>query len=139
MKSSNFDIVTWFTGYSGWASYCALVSTFGITGYYSDLLRPLVPAWVAVGLFIAPVLIILFIQWGEVPDRVVAVCHIIAAVWFMILALGMELGHLLDYQPKGSGFYRILAHFGWTFAWAGIFRRARRTCERKVEQKMENG
>lgn len=125
MKSSRFDFPTWLTGYSGWSFYCALVSLFGITGYYSDLLRPHVPDWVAVGLFIAPVLIILFIQWGEAPDRIVAACHIIAASWFMILALGMEIGHFLGYQPKGSTFFSILAHLGWTFAWAGVFRRAR--------------
>jgi len=133
MRSSHFDFATWLTGYSGWAIYCALISVFGVTGYYSDLLRPLVPDWVGVGVLIAPIVIILFVQWGEFPDRVVAACHIIAASWFMILALGMELGHLIDYQPQGSGFFRILAHLGWTFAWAGIFRRARRTSERKVE------
>jgi len=134
MRSSNFDIQTWLTSYSGWAFYCALISVFGVTGYYSDLLRPLVQDWVGVGVLIAPIVIILFVHWGEFPDRVVATCHIIAASWFMILALAMELGHLLDYQPQGSGFYRILAHLGWTSAWAGIFRRARRTFEQNVER-----
>jgi hypothetical protein len=125
MKSSRFDFSTWLTGYSGWSFYCALISLFGITGYYSDLLRQRVPDWVAVGLFMAPILIILFIQWGEAPNRVVVASHIIAASLFMTLALGMEIGHFLGYQPEGSGFYRILAHLGWTFAWAGIYRRAR--------------
>lgn len=125
MSSSHFNFITWLTGYSGWALYCALISIFGLTGYYSDLLRGRVPDWVAVGLFIAPVIIIVFIQWGEVPDRIVAIAHGAAATWFMILALGMEVGHFFSYDPKGSVFYRILAHVGWTFAWAGIYRKAR--------------
>jgi hypothetical protein len=82
-----------------------------------------------VALLIAPVVIILFIQWGELPDRVVAASHIVAASWFMLLALGMEAGHFLDCQPIGSGLYRLLAHVGWTFAWAGIYRRARLSSE----------
>jgi hypothetical protein len=43
----------------------------------------------------------------------------------MALAVGMEVGLLLGYAPSGSVLYRVLAHLGWTFAWAGIYRRAR--------------
>jgi len=125
MSSSRFDFPKWLTGYSGWSLYCALISLFGITGYYSDLLRQRVPAWMAVALFTAPIMIILFIQWGEASDRVVAIAHIVAAMLFMILAIGMEVGTLVGYTPRGTLFYRILAHLGWTFAWAGIYRRAR--------------
>jgi hypothetical protein len=119
------DTFSWLTGYSGWAFYCALLSVFGSTGYYSDFLRNRIPDWAAVSLFIGPLLIIVFIQWGELPDRVVARCHIIAASWFALLAVGMEVGHFLGYSPKGSLLFRLLGHLGWTFAWAGIFRRAK--------------
>jgi hypothetical protein len=122
VNSSHLNLLT---GYSGWTFYCALVSVFGLTGYYADILRPHVPDWVGVGLVIAPLVIILFIQWGEARDRFVAAAHIFAASWFMALALGMEIGILLGYAPRGSGFYRVLAHLGWTCAWAGIYRRAR--------------
>jgi hypothetical protein len=125
MRASSFGFVSWLTGYSGWAFYCALVSVFGLTGYYADLLRPHVPHWVGVGLLIAPLVVVVFIQWGEAPDRLVAGAHIIAAAWFMALALGMEVGILLGYEPRGAGLYRVLAHLGWTCAWAGIYRRAR--------------
>jgi len=127
MTSSHFNLFACLTGYSGWAFYCALISVFGLTGYYADFLHGLVPDWVGVALLIAPVLIIIFIQWGEAPARVVAASHIIAASWFMILAIGMEIGILLGHEPKGSDFFRILAHFGWTFAWAKIYRQARQT------------
>ena len=125
IKLMRFDSLRWLTGYSGWTLYCAVVSLLGLTAYYSDLLRPRLPAWVVVGLFTAPVVIILFIQWGEAPDRVVALSHKLAASLFMLLALGMEIGILLGYEPKGATLYRVFAHAGWTFAWAGIYRRAR--------------
>jgi hypothetical protein len=131
MKESHFHVQTWLTGYSGWSFYCAVISLFGVAGYYADLFRQYVPDWMVVGLLIAPVGIILFIQWGEAPERVVAASHIIAASWFMMLALGMEVGHFFGYQPYGSGLYRILAHVGWTFAWAGIYRRARQTTKER--------
>jgi hypothetical protein len=133
MRSTDFSLLAWLTGYSGWAFYCALISVFGLTGYYSDVLRGHVPDWIGVGLLIAPIVVIVFVQWGEAPDRVVAIAHFTAALWFMILAIGMEVGHLFGYDPKGSVFYRILAHLGWTFAWAGIYRRARLSRQKIVE------
>ena len=125
MRSSHFRVLIWLGGHSAWSFYCALISIFGLTGYYADLLRPLVPDWIGVGLLIAPMVIILFIQWGEAPDRIVAAAHILAASCFMALALGMEAGILMGHEPTGSVFYRILAHLGWACAWAGIYRRAR--------------
>ena len=134
MKPFQSSSSSWLTGYS--ASFpCAVASVLGLTGYYSDLLRRLVPDWVAVGLFIAPIGIVLSIQWGEVPDRIVAAAHTIAASWFMILALGMEVGLLLGYQPRDSGLFRVLAHVGWTFAWAGVYRQARAYSHQKAEQR----
>lgn len=125
MNTRRFDFPTWFTSMSGWSFYCALISTFGITGYYSDILRHRIPDWLAVGIFILPIIILVFIQYGEAPNRAVAISHIIAATWFMLLAVGMEIGHLLGYEPKGFTLYRCLAHIGWTFAWIGVYRRAR--------------
>lgn len=121
MKPSHVNILT---GYSGWAFYCAVISVFGLTGYYADLLRPHVPDWIFVSIMIAPIVIILFIQWGEAPSRLVAAAHIFAASWFFALAAGMEFGILQGYNPRGSTFYRIFAHLGWIFAWAAIYRRA---------------
>ncbi len=133
MKPSEFNFVTWLTGYSAWAFYCAVVSLFGLTAYYADLLRRLVPDSIGVGLLIAPIVMVVFIQYGEAPNRFVAAAHIVAASWFMALALGMEVGHWLGYSPRGTLFYRVLAHLGWTFAWLGIYRRARALSRQKEQ------
>ena len=125
MRPAPFDSSIWLTGHSGWSFLCALISIFAITGFYSDLLRRFIPDWAAVAIFISPVIIILFVQWGEAPDRVVAVSHLIATAVFTLFALGMEVSHFLGFQPEGAYLYRLLAHLGWTFAWAGIHRRAR--------------
>jgi len=131
MKEGPFSFLT---GFSGWAFYCAMISTFGLAGYYSELLRRFVPDWVGVGLIMAPLVTILLIPWGEFPDRVVAVTHTVAASWFMILAVGMEVGGLLGYEPRDSGLFRVMAHVGWTFAWGGIYRRARARSREMAEQ-----
>ena len=133
MRSSQLNLFTWLTGYSGWAFYCALCSTFGLAIYYSDLLRGHVPDWVGVGLLIPPIVIPVLIRWGEAPDRVVTASHIIAASWYMVLTIGMEIGIFLGYEPRGSVFLSILAHFGWAFAWAGIYRQARRASPKIVK------
>ena len=115
MSLSRFNIVTWLTGYSGWASYCALISVFGLTAYYAELLRPHVPDWVGVGLLIAPLVVILFIEWG-VPDRLVAAAHIFAASWFMRLLSGWRLGSSLATRRGGQLFTAFL------LTWVGLAR-----------------
>jgi hypothetical protein len=112
MKSSSNDAVHTVTGYSGWILYCALISCFGVTGYYSDLVRPYVPAWLAVGVFVAPVITIVLVNWGEAPDKFVRWAHIGAATLFMLLGLGMIVGELVGYRPEGAGIYHLLAHLG---------------------------
>ncbi len=126
MKSPHSSWSARLKGSPGLAVYCAIISVFGLTGYYSGLLRGHIPDWVGVGLLMAPLAILVLIRWGEAPDRIVAMAHRFAAGWFMILALGMEVvGHLSRYNPEGVLLYRILAHLGWTLAWAGVYRKAR--------------
>ncbi len=102
----------------------AVFGTFAFAGYYSDLLKPFMPDWLAVGIFVLPVAILVFVNWGEMPDRIVSIVHISAAVLFLLLAAGMEVGSFLDYRPEGLTLYRILAHLAWTFSWAGVVKEA---------------
>ncbi len=103
---------------------CAIVSALGVTAYYSELLKQFMPVWLAVGLLILPVSLIVLIVPGEAGDRVVGTTHLFAAVVMLLYGLGVEIGHWIGYRPPGVGFFRFLTHPGWTFAWSGILRRA---------------
>tara|TARA_R110002096_G_scaffold203718_5_gene389041 strand:+ start:953 stop:1387 length:435 start_codon:yes stop_codon:yes gene_type:complete len=123
--SENFTVPSWITGYPSRALFCATISLFGLTGYYADLLMPLVPDWVGVVILVSPLALVLMVQRGEAPDWLVYRCHLIAATLFLLGALGMEIGCLFGYQPDGHGLFRVLAHLGWTFAWADLLREAK--------------
>lgn len=58
---------------------CAIVSALGVTAYYSELLKPLMPAWLAVGLSILPVALVVLVVPGEASDRIVGAAHLFAA------------------------------------------------------------
>jgi hypothetical protein len=124
MKKQPTDTWREITGYPTRMWFPALFSTFAFAGYFSDLLRPQVPDWAAVALFIAPIVLILFVRWGELPKRTVATIHLVAAALFFLFAGAMEIGMALGHEPELSTLYRIFAHAGWTFAWTPIFRRA---------------
>ena len=47
-----------------WSLWCVVVGVFGQVGYLADVLQPLLPAWVAVLLFIVPVAAVVFVQPG---------------------------------------------------------------------------
>ena len=109
---------------SNWALYCAIVSTFGLIGFYSEPLKGRVPDWLGVGVFVLPVSLIVLVQWGDLPDRAVAFVHFLAASIFLVASLGMELWIAAGYRPEGVTLFRVLAHLGWTFAWGKILKRA---------------
>ena len=105
---------------------CAAFGSFAFAGYYSDLLKPFMPAWLAVCFLILPVTVLIFVQQGEVSDRFLARAHLSAAGLFLLLAVGMEVGSLWGYRPKGLTLYRILAHLAWSFSWASVIKEAYR-------------
>jgi hypothetical protein len=104
----------------------AVFGSFAFAGYYPELVKPYIHAWVAVGIFLLPVFILFFINWGELPDRVVARLHLLAAIWFLLLSAGMEIGVLSGHRPPGTNLYRVLAHLAWTFSWAAVLKTAYR-------------
>ena len=101
---------------------CAIFGMFAFAGYYADILKPLMPDWLAVGIFVLPIMVLVFVQRGEVSDKVLTRTHLTAAALFVILAAGMEAGAYLGYRPKGLTLYRILAHLAWSFSWAGVIK-----------------
>ncbi len=111
--------------YSPWVLWCAVMSTFGFAGFYPDLLRPYINDIVTVVLFVLPLAIIIFVQWGEFPNNIVSKCHIFAVTLITIYSVGMEIASLFNYKPEGVLFYKILSHIGWSFAWVGILKKAK--------------
>lgn len=108
-----------------WSFYCALIATMGFAGFYADWAQRYVPTWVVVGVLVAPFAVLVCVHWNELPDRVVMTFHLGAATLFLLLAAGMEISHFMGYQPEGANFFRVLAHLGWTFAWADTLRQIR--------------
>jgi hypothetical protein len=109
-----------------WRTLFALFGSFAFAGYYPDLAKPYVHPWVAVGIFMLPVAVLIFVHWGEQPDRWVARMHFGAASWFLLLSAGMEIGIALGHEPPGTALYRVLAHVSWTFSWAAVLKKANR-------------
>lgn len=103
-----------------------IVGSLGTIGYYSELLKGHVHDYVAVGIFLLPVANILFIQKGEVPNKIVSITHRISAIYFMILSIGMEVGTALGYKPEGTVLCKLLAHISWTFAWTIIYKESKK-------------
>ncbi len=96
-----------------WSSLCVVVGVFGQIGYLADVLQPLLPAWVAVPLFIAPVAAVVFVQPGELPDRWVRRAHAGAAVWYVLVTLAAEAVTLFGSAPPGALMFRVFMHLGW--------------------------
>ena len=89
------------------------VGVFGQVGYLADVLQPLLPAWVAVPLFIVPVAAIVLVQPGELPDRWVRRAHVGAAAWYVLVTLTVETVAVFGVVPDGALLFRVLMHLGW--------------------------
>jgi hypothetical protein len=125
--------------FSPWTLYFMIISTFGITGWYSDLFKTFLPAWAAVGVFMVPIVIVVFIQWGEASPMIVARAHMTAAAIFTLLSIGMEFGRFFNYHPESELLCKVLAHLGWIFAWGAIFKKARAFRQLNHSEKHRDG
>ena len=56
-------------------------------GLLADISAKSIPAWLAVGVSILPVVVFLFFHPGEMPLRLVRVAQTLASVWYLALAL----------------------------------------------------
>ena len=114
------------TGGFPFALIAAICSVMGLTGFYSELLRPHLPDLLGVGILISPIILLVCVEWGDASDKTVARIHLLAVALFSLMAIGMEVLMWGGYQPPDSSLFRALAHIGWTFGWAVFYREAQR-------------
>jgi len=96
-----------------WTLLCLSAGTMGQIAYFADLLKPHVPGWCAVPFFAIPVALVLFVQPGEAPDRLVWRVHVLTAFWYTAVAVAVEIVSISGYAPPGSLFFRVVMHTGW--------------------------
>lgn len=103
----------------------AIFSTFGLTAFYSELWKERVPVWLGVTILTLPVGLIVIVQMGDLPVKVLRRIHFLAIGIYSGLAIGMELIISTGFRPDGLALYRAMTHLGWTFGWAMILRQTR--------------
>lgn len=88
---------------------------FGQVAYLADVLRPHLPGWAAVSIFMVPIILIVAFQPDDHVTRLrwVRIAHTVAALWYGLVAVGVELASALGHVPDGALFFRILMHTGW--------------------------
>lgn len=60
-----------------------------LVGMLSELWQDVLPAWAGLSIALLPVLLFVFVHLGELPARVVCVAHVLAAIWYLVLAAGL--------------------------------------------------
>lgn len=103
----------------------AIFSTFGLTAFYSELWEERVPVWLGVTLLTLPIGLIVIVQVGDLPVKVLQRIQFLAIAIYSGLAIGMELVIFSGYRSEGLALYRAMTHLGWTFGWAMILRQTR--------------
>lgn len=73
-----------------------------IAGMLSELWPDVLPVWVAVAIALLPLVIFVFIHPGELPVRLVRVAHVVASVWYTVVAVGLLIA-LATIQPLPRG------------------------------------
>lgn len=65
------------------------VGSLVIVGMLSELWQDVLPAWAGLSIALLPLLLFVFVHPGELPARVVCVAHVLAAIWYLVLAVGL--------------------------------------------------
>jgi len=76
-----------------------IVGCFTIVAMLSELgARDVFPAWVGVAVALFPVVLFALTKPGESPLRVVRVAHLIASIWYLVLASAL----LIAFGSRGA-------------------------------------
>lgn len=80
-----------------------------LSGFWRDVL----PAWSAVAIALLPLVVFVFIRPGELPARVVLVAHVLASVWYVVVAAGLLVVlSLAEPLPRGWPVYQLFVVIG---------------------------
>ena len=65
------------------------VGSLTIAGMLSELWRDVLPAWAGLSIALLPFVLFVFVHPGELPTRIVGVAHVLAAAWYLVVAIGL--------------------------------------------------
>lgn len=85
----------------------------GQVAFSTDFLKPYLPAWVTIGIFILPAALVIFVTADEASGRLVMGCHVFGASWYVLITICAEVISFLGAAPKNATLFRILMHLGW--------------------------
>ncbi len=89
------------------------VGSLVVAGLLSTLFDKVLPAWAVVLIALVPLVLFVFFRPGEMPDLVVQAAHIFAAVWYLVVVVGL-LVMLAENRPLPRGWpvYPLFAAVG---------------------------
>jgi hypothetical protein len=111
-----------------WSATTELVFHVGVlwqTAYLSEPSKQVVGIWVFLGLVMLPYLLLLFFRQGELADETVARAHLLAALWYLGLALVAVALAAGGYRPPGWIVFLVFMAPGARISLLLIFRRLR--------------
>ena len=89
------------------------VGSLAVAGMLSELWRDVMPVWAILTIALLPLVVFLFIHPGESPARVVRIAHIVAAVWFVVVAAGLLVAlATIQPLPRGWQVYPVFVAIG---------------------------
>ena len=112
---------------TGFTLLCMIVGMFGCMGMAGKLVNPEhVPFWLVFILYTTPLVIVILFQAGDLATERVQRLHLIAGLWYIVVAIASELVIFFQGAPEGILFFRTLAHLGWLQFWPLVASRLRK-------------
>jgi hypothetical protein len=110
-------VTAWMFGIYG----ALILGCLGQTAFMSPVVKPYLPAWMVVPIFILPYLLVFLITYFKrsfLSPRQFRFCLIFAMGWFAAVTIVAEILCQLGYMPPDSPAYgrtmaRVLMHVGW--------------------------
>lgn len=89
------------------------IGTLAVAGMLSERWQRDLPFWGVLVISIVPLVIFIFFRPDELPDRVVRIAHLVASIWYFVVAVAL-LADLfaMPLRPRGWPVYPIFAAVG---------------------------
>jgi hypothetical protein len=103
------------------------VGCLAIAAMLAELWQNVLPVWIMIVIALTPLVVFVFVQPRELPAKIVGVAHTAAAIWYVVVAIGLLVVVAATAKPLPRGawvVYPVFVGIGAVPCGIVLFRRA---------------
>lgn len=79
------------------------IGSLAMAAAFAEIARKSLPVWLIITIAIVPLAVFIFIRPGELPARLVTICHVAVSLWYVVTAISLHIALFASGKPLPTG------------------------------------